>query len=103
MFDVRDLFQWERFITPSIIRVFYTLVVIVARHGGHLRRDLGLQSMQAQSVCGRRAWRLRAVIGAFVAILGARIALRIRADHVPDERSSRRAAQPRGNVAPSLR
>ena len=29
MFDVRDLFQWERFITPSIIRIFYTLAVIV--------------------------------------------------------------------------
>src|ERR1700746_2145970 len=25
MFDFRDLFQWERFITPSIIKVFYCL------------------------------------------------------------------------------
>ena len=25
MFDIRDLFQWERFITPSIIRVFFWL------------------------------------------------------------------------------
>jgi Domain of unknown function (DUF4282) len=29
MFNVGDLFQWERFITPSIIRVFYWLVVIL--------------------------------------------------------------------------
>ena len=27
MFDFRDLFQWERFITPSIIKVFYWLAV----------------------------------------------------------------------------
>jgi hypothetical protein len=27
MFDFRDLFQWERFITPSIIKIFYWLTV----------------------------------------------------------------------------
>jgi hypothetical protein len=27
MFDYRDLFQWERFITPSIIKIFYWLAV----------------------------------------------------------------------------
>jgi hypothetical protein len=27
MFDLRDLFQWERFITPSIIKIFYWLAV----------------------------------------------------------------------------
>ncbi len=27
MFELRDLFQWERFITPSIIKVFYWLAV----------------------------------------------------------------------------
>jgi hypothetical protein len=27
MLDLRDLFQWERFITPSIIKVFYWLSV----------------------------------------------------------------------------
>jgi hypothetical protein len=30
MFNYRDLFQWERFITPSIIKVFYWLTVVVA-------------------------------------------------------------------------
>jgi hypothetical protein len=29
MFDLRDLFQWDRFITPSIIKVFYWLAVII--------------------------------------------------------------------------
>ncbi len=27
MFDLRDLFQWDRFITPSIIKIFYWLAV----------------------------------------------------------------------------
>ena len=30
MFNVHDLFQWERFITPSIIKIFYWLAVVVA-------------------------------------------------------------------------
>ena len=30
MFDFRDLFQWERFITPSIIKIFYWLAVGIA-------------------------------------------------------------------------
>lgn len=30
MFNVSDLFQWERFITPSIIKLFYWLAVAVA-------------------------------------------------------------------------
>jgi Domain of unknown function (DUF4282) len=30
MFNVGDLFQWERFITPAIIQVFYWLVVILS-------------------------------------------------------------------------
>ena len=29
MFSIADLFQWERFITPSIIRLFYWLAMIV--------------------------------------------------------------------------
>jgi hypothetical protein len=27
MFELRDLFQWDRFITPSIIKIFYWLAV----------------------------------------------------------------------------
>ena len=29
MFYIGDLFQWERFITPSIIRLFFWLVLII--------------------------------------------------------------------------
>jgi hypothetical protein len=30
MFQFGDLFQWERFITPSIIKVFYWLALVAA-------------------------------------------------------------------------
>lgn len=29
MFEFRDLFQWDRFITPTIIKTFYWLVIIL--------------------------------------------------------------------------
>jgi hypothetical protein len=34
MFELRDLFQWERFITPSIIKIFYWLAVGIALLAG---------------------------------------------------------------------
>jgi hypothetical protein len=34
MFEVRDLFQWERFITPSVIKIFYWLAVAIAGLAG---------------------------------------------------------------------
>ncbi|HEU0085143.1 MAG TPA: DUF4282 domain-containing protein [Bradyrhizobium sp.] len=29
MFEFRDLFQWDRFITPTIIKSFYWLVIVL--------------------------------------------------------------------------
>ena len=34
MFNAGELFQWERFITPSIIKLFYWLCVAMAILGG---------------------------------------------------------------------
>jgi hypothetical protein len=34
MFNAGELFQWERFITPSIIKLFYWLCVAIAILGG---------------------------------------------------------------------
>jgi hypothetical protein len=73
MFNVRDLFQWERFITPSIIRVFYALVVIVAVLLAISGILSGLQMMQV-SPFGGVGMAFLSVIGAFAVILGARIA-----------------------------
>ena len=30
MFGLGDLFQWERFVTPTVIKVFYWLAVVIA-------------------------------------------------------------------------
>ena len=30
MFGLGDLFQWERFVTPTVIKVFYWLAVLLA-------------------------------------------------------------------------
>ncbi|UZE48252.1 DUF4282 domain-containing protein [Rhodopseudomonas sp. P2A-2r] len=29
MFEFRDLFQWDRFITPTIIKTFYWLIIVL--------------------------------------------------------------------------
>jgi hypothetical protein len=34
MFNAGELFQWERFITPSIIKLFYWLCIAIAILGG---------------------------------------------------------------------
>jgi len=30
MFRIEDLFQWERFVTPTVIKVFYWLAVVIS-------------------------------------------------------------------------
>ena len=30
MFGIGDLFQWERFVTPTVIKVFYWLAVVIS-------------------------------------------------------------------------
>jgi Domain of unknown function (DUF4282) len=52
MFDLRDLFQWERFITPSIIKVFYWLAVIITVVFGLSGILSGLAVMMLQPITG---------------------------------------------------
>jgi hypothetical protein len=73
MFDIRDLFQWERFITPSIIRVFFWLALFVAVVAGSFGVLTGLQllpfnPLAAFLVC------IGSIAGALLAILTARLA-----------------------------
>jgi hypothetical protein len=73
MLDVRDLFQWERFITPSVIRTFYgvsIILIVIAGLGGIAS---GLQLMQI-SIAGGVVMIAISLLGAFAAILGVRIA-----------------------------
>jgi Domain of unknown function (DUF4282) len=61
MLDLRDLFQWERFITPSIIKVFYWLAVGLSVLFGLSNLFTGLLMMVAS------------LFGVLIGILTARI------------------------------
>ena len=72
MFDFRDLFQWERFITPSVIKIFYWLAIglsIVAGLSGALS---GLALMLIQPFSGAILM-LGSLMGILIGILAARI------------------------------
>ena len=62
MFDYRDLFQWERFITPSIIKLFFGLSGIVS----------GL-TLMALSPLGGLFWIIGSLIGTVIGVIFARI------------------------------
>jgi hypothetical protein len=72
MLDFRDLFQWERFITPSIIKVFYWLAVLIALVAAVTGILSGLALMTLQPINGAVTI-LVSVIGALMAIITARI------------------------------
>jgi hypothetical protein len=52
MFNVNDLFQWEKFITPSIIKIFYWLAVAVTVLFGLSTMVSGLGIMIANPLAG---------------------------------------------------
>jgi uncharacterized sodium:solute symporter family permease YidK len=73
MFEFRDLFQWERFITPSIIKIFYWLAIALAVLGGLQGLVGGLKGMIADPITGLFSM-ISALLVAFVGIVFARIA-----------------------------
>ena len=77
MFDLRDLFQWERFITPSIIKVFYWLAVIIMVLSGLSGMLSGLALMTVQPFSG-----LFLVIVSAIGTLAGVIFLRILSEFV---------------------
>ncbi|MEX0751778.1 MAG: DUF4282 domain-containing protein [Xanthobacteraceae bacterium] len=72
MFDFADLFQWERFITPSIIKVFYWLVVAVSVLAGLSGVGSGLAVMIVNPFVGL-IMVLLSLIGVVIGIVFARI------------------------------
>ena len=72
MFEVRDLFQWERFITPSIIKIFYWLAVIMAVLAGLQGVLGGLGLMLSNPIAGVFAM-LAGILVALVGVIFARI------------------------------
>jgi hypothetical protein len=72
MFDIRDLFQWERFITPSIIKIFYWLAVVMAVLGGLQSVLSGLGALLSNPIVGLIAI-IAGVLVALVGVIFARI------------------------------
>jgi hypothetical protein len=72
MFDFRDLFQWERFITPSIIKLFYWLAVGISVLFGLSGIISGL-TLMALSPLGGLFWIIASLIGVVIGVIFARI------------------------------
>jgi len=73
MFDIRDLFQWERFITPSIIKIFYWLAVAIAVLVGLSGLFSGLGLIMVSPVGGIVVI-VASLVGMFAGVIFARIA-----------------------------
>jgi hypothetical protein len=72
MFDFQDLFQWDRFITPTIIKTFYWLVIALIVLFGISGIFSGL-SMMAISPFGGFIVLLSAIASVIVGVIFSRI------------------------------
>ena len=72
MFEFRDLFQWDRFITPTIIKTFYWLVMLLIVLSGISGIFTGLAAM-AISPFGGFLVVLSSLAGIIVGIIFSRI------------------------------
>jgi hypothetical protein len=72
MFDFRDLFQWERFITPSIIKIFYWLAVGMSVLFGLANLISGL-ALMVHNIVGGILWIIASLIGMVIGVIFARI------------------------------
>ncbi len=72
MFNIGDLFQWERFITPSIIRIFYWLVVALTALYGLSMLVTGLSLLMVSPIAGL-IMVLVSVVGVMAGIIIARV------------------------------
>jgi hypothetical protein len=72
MFGFRDLFQWERFVTPSIIKLFFWLAIAIIILFGLSGIASALQTMAASAGVGIFMF-LGSLLGMTMGILFARI------------------------------
>ena len=73
MFEFRELFQWDRFITPTIIKTFYWLVIVLVMLVGLAGIFSGLAAMAISPFGGFIAL-LSSIAGVIVGIMFSRIA-----------------------------
>src|SRR3984957_19745349 len=72
MFGLGDLFQWERFVTPTVIKVFYWLGVIISVLLGFAGAVSALNTMAYNPIVGM-LFLIVSVLGAVMGIILARI------------------------------
>ncbi len=72
MFDYQELFQWERFITPSIIKIFYWLAVGMSVLFALSGIVSGLALMSLHPLAGI-FWILGSLIGLVIGVIFSRI------------------------------
>jgi hypothetical protein len=73
MFSLQDLFQWDRFITPSIIQLFYWLVLLIVALLGVSSIAAAVGLMKVSLLQGAVAL-TASLIGTAAGVLFARIA-----------------------------
>jgi ammonia channel protein AmtB len=72
MFDYRDIFQWDRFITPTIIKPAYTLIIALVILSSLSGIFSGLAAMAISPFSGFITI-LLSILGAIVGVVFARI------------------------------
>jgi len=72
MFGIGDLFQWERFVTPTVIKVFYWLAVVIVVLLGIAGAVSSLRTMAFNPFEGL-IFLITSLLGAFMGIVVARI------------------------------
>ena len=73
MFGLGDLFQWERFVTPTVIKIFYWLAVVISVLLGFAGAVSSLTTMAYNPFVGV-IFLIASVLGACMGITMSRIA-----------------------------
>lgn len=72
MFGISDLFQWDRFVTPTVIKVFYWLAVVISVILGLAGAVSSLTSMAFNPFIGMM-FLIASLLGACMGVVIARI------------------------------
>lgn len=72
MFGISDLFQWERFVTPTVIKVFYWLAVVISLLLGIVGVVTSLETMAFNPFVGM-IFLIASLLGALMCIIISRI------------------------------
>jgi hypothetical protein len=72
MLGLGDLFQWERFVTPTVIKVFYWLAVVISVLLGFVGAISSLATMAYNPLVGM-IFLIVSVLGAGMGVILARI------------------------------